>query len=349
GINHAPPAAFLDRLGALFEFTPPRQPGHTVIDAIAAMARGDSKALICMGGNFAVAAPDPATTFAALRKLDLSVHVATKLNRSHLLVGKQTFILPCLGRSEVDQQAGGAQRVSVEDSMCFVRSSAGPRPPASTHLRSECAIVAGLAKASLGQRNTVDWDHLIADYDRIRDAIEAVLPEVFIDYNQRLRQDGSFHLRNPASERQWNTASGKAELACFHGLGEEDDVAGDILSLTSIRSHEQFNTTIYALDDRYRGVFGRRDVLFMAAADMRERKFHAGERVLVSAVTATNAAPRSIELTVVERDLPSGSAAMYYPESNVLIGLDRFDAPSKVPAFKRVPVRVCALATMTPE
>lgn len=340
GINHAPPEAFLERLGQRFGFTPPRKPGHTVLDAIPAMALGEARALICLGGNLAVAAPDPDGTFRALRGLDLTVHIATKLNRTHLAHGKASFILPCLGRSEIDRQASGPQRVTVEDSMCTVRSSGGVREPASSELRSECAIVAGLAKAALADGGGIDWDALVANYDRIRDAIAAVLPELFRDFNARLRQHGDFYLANPARERKWLTASGKAEFLTVDGLAEDHYRAQtDVLTLTTVRSHEQFNTTIYSDDDRYRGVFGRRDVLFMAPADLHARGLAPGQRVTVS--SAVDPA-RQRELTVVVRELPTGSAAMYYPESNTLISLDRFDGPSKVPAFKSVPVRVTA-------
>ncbi len=340
GINHHPSDEFLDRLGAHFHFTPPREPGHTVIDAIPAMVRGDAKALICLGGNLAVAAPDPATTFAAMRELELTVHIATKLNRTHLAHGRESIILPCLGRTEIDRQAGTPQRITVEDSMCTVRESRGSREPGSPELRSECAIIAGIANATLPDGG-IDWNYLIGDYDRIRDAIAAVLPDIFAGFNERLRLTGDFYLRNPAREREWHTASGKAEFLLAAGLAEESHRSNpDILTLTTIRSHEQFNTTIYSSDDRYRGVFGRRDVLFMAPGDVHARKLVPGQRVVVSA--ADNAA-RHIELTVVVRELPTGSAAMYYPESNALISLDRFDGPSKVPAFKSVPVRITAL------
>ncbi len=340
GINHHPSEEFLERLGTHFHFTPPRKPGHTVLDAIPAMVRGDSKALICLGGNLAVAAPDPPTTFEAMRKLDLTVHIATKLNRTHLAHGRTSIILPCLGRTEIDRQTGGNQRVTVEDSMCTVRASTGVREPASPELRSECAIVAGIAQATLPDSG-IDWAHLIGDYDRIRDAIGAVLPDVFGNFNARLNPSGDFYLRNPAREREWRTASGKAEFLVAAGLAEDeyrDDPA--VLTMTTVRSHEQFNTTIYSNDDRYRGVFGRRDVLFMAPADVHARGLVPGQRVSVS---AAHDPTRCIALTVVVREMPAGCAAMYYPESNALISLDRFDAPSKVPAFKSVPVRITAL------
>ena len=346
GINHHPSDEFLERLGTHFHFTPPHKPGHTVLDAIPAMVRGDSKALICLGGNLAVAAPDPHTTFDAMRKLELTVHIATKLNRTHLAHARASIILPCLGRSEIDQQASGNQRITVEDSMCTVRASVGVREPASADLRSECAIVAGMAQAALPDSG-INWAHLIGDYARIRDAIAAVLPDIFDKFNERLEPNGDFYLRNPAREREWRTASGKAQFLIATGLAEDENRNDpEILTLTTVRSHEQFNTTIYSNDDRYRGVFGRRDVLFMAPGDVHTRKLVPGQRVVVS---AANDASRQIELIVVVRELPVGSAAMYYPESNALISLDRFDGPSKVPAFKSVPVRIKALvAAATP-
>ena len=234
-----------------------------------AIEDGRSKVLICLGGNFAIALPDPERCRAGMRKLELAVHLATKLNHSHLLVGEQSIVLPVLARSERDIQASGPQAITVEDSMSMVHASCGKLSPASEHLRSESAIVAGMAMATLPE-SKVAWAELIADYDRIRDAIEGVFPD-FEDYNQRIRTPGGFRLPLPPTERKWTTASGKAEFLPFNGL-EEDPAVTDtaVLKLTTIRSHDQYNTTIYGLNDRYRGVFGRRDVLFTNEADLAE-------------------------------------------------------------------------------
>ncbi len=252
---------------------------------------GESKVLICLGGNFAIALPDPERCTAAMRKLELAVHLGTKLNRSHLLVGKQSILLPVLGRTEQDIQASGPQVVTVEDSMSMVHASRGRLSPASEHLRSESAIVAGMAMATLPS-SKVPWTELIADYDRIRDAIEGVFPD-FKDYNARIRTPGGFRLPLPPTERKWTTASGKAEFLIFDGL-EEDPVLADstVLKLATIRSHDQYNTTIYGLNDRYRGVFGRRDVLFANEADLTARGLAHGDLVEIeTALPSARTAP----------------------------------------------------------
>ena len=262
GITEKPSPAFLDKLQQTFGFTPPAHHGHDAVQAMQAMIAGSAKALLCLGGNFAVALPDPGQCFPAMGKLDLSVHIATKLNRSHLLVARETFLFPCLGRTELDMQGGLRQAITVEDSMSMVHASAGKLAPASEFLLSEPAIVAGMARATLpGSR--VPWLELVADYDKIRDLIEQTVPG-FDDYNARIRVPGGFRMPLAAAERQWLTPSGKAEFFVFPGLHEDKEVDGaDVLRLITLRSHDQYNTTIYALDDRYRGVFGRRDVLFI--------------------------------------------------------------------------------------
>jgi anaerobic selenocysteine-containing dehydrogenase len=237
-----------------------------VVESIEAMVDGRAKAAICLGGNLAIASPSPQDCIEGFRKLDLAVHITTKLNRSHLLIGQgegaASYLLPCLGRTEKDVQASGEQSVTVEDSMSMVHASKGFLDPASPHLRSEPAIVAGIAKATVGEAH-VDWDAMVGDYSLIRDKIEAVIP-IFEDFNAP--HSGSRRLSSAQScaSRVWNTPSGKAQFLPFPGLDEDvvlDDP--DVLKLTTVRSHDQYNTTIYGLDDRYRGVFGRRDVLFM--------------------------------------------------------------------------------------
>ncbi len=249
GVTERPSDALLAGIERTFGFRPPAAHGHDAIAAIRAIEEGRSTALICLGGNLAVALPDPARCFPAMRRLQLAVHVATKLNRSHLLIGREAFLLPCLGRTETDLQAGGAQSVTVEDSMSMVHASVGKLEPGSPHLRSEPAIVAGMAVATLpGTR--VPWLELIADYDRIRDAIESVLPD-FADYNRRIRIPGGFRLPLAAAERVWQTDSGKAEFLPLPELNPAAAWAGDgVLQLTTIRSHDQYNTTIYSMDVR---------------------------------------------------------------------------------------------------
>jgi len=342
GITELPSAGFLDALERVFGITAPRAHGHGAVAAIEAMHEGRAKALICLGGNLPLAMPDPQVCFEAMRKLDLSVHIATKLNRSHLLVGKHTFLLPCLGRTELDMQASGPQSVTVEDSMAMVHASRGSLPPASDLLKSEPGIVAGIAKATLPQ-SKVDWDGFIADYDRIRSAIEAVLPD-FENYNERVRVPRGFRLDIPASRREWRTASGKAHFIAFDSHAQKPlarpDVH-DVLVLATVRSHDQYNTTIYGKNDRYRGITGRRDVVFVNAADLAARGLEHGDMVDIEAVAAFDnlAEPRIVRnFVAVAYDIAPGSIAAYYPEANALVALANFDRRSGTPSYKSVPV-----------
>jgi molybdopterin-dependent oxidoreductase alpha subunit len=348
GIDEKAPAALREGIKRVFGFEPPTAHGHDAVRAIQAIADGRSKAMICLGGNLAVAMSDPARTFEAVRKLDLAVHIATKPNRSHLLASRTSLLLPCLGRTEMDVQAGGAQSVTVEDSMSMVHASKGRLPPPSEHVRSEPAIIAGIAKAVLGDRYAIDWDGMVADYDRIRDAIEAVLP-AFADYNARVRQPGGFRLPLGPPERVWHTPSGKAQFLVFEGLAEDPRSEDPtVLTLTTVRSHDQYNTTIYGLDDRYRGVFGRRDVVFLNAEDLAERNLSAGDRVDLQAAPFPGESPNPSAvlkgLTAVVYNIPKGSAATYYPEANILIPLDHHDPKSGTPSYKSVPVRIARAA-----
>jgi molybdopterin-dependent oxidoreductase alpha subunit len=344
GIDEKAPLALRQGIKHVFGFDPPEAHGHDAVNAIAAIAEGRSKVLITLGGNLAVAMSDPGTSFAAMHKLDLAVHIATKPNRSHLLAAQETIILPCLGRTELDLQESGAQSVTVEDSMSMVHASTGRLPPPSPELRSEPAIVAGMAKAVLGDRYGIDWDGMIANYDRIRDAIEGVLP-AFKDFNARIKEPGGFRLPLPPTERQWVTPSGKAEFLVFPGVTEDPRAADPtVLTLATLRSHDQYNTTVYSLDDRYRGIFGRRDVVFMNAEDIAARGLKAGDLVDIEAVPLAGEAPRPSAalrgLTVVEYNIPRGSTGAYYPEANVLVSLGHRDPRSGTPSYKSVPVRV---------
>ena len=338
GITEKPSPAFLDKLQQTFGFTPPAHHGHDAVQAMQAMIAGSAKALLCLGGNFAVALPDPGQCFPAMGKLDLSVHIATKLNRSHLLVARETFLFPCLGRTELDMQDGLRQAITVEDSMSMVHASAGKLAPASEFLLSEPAIVAGMARATLpGSR--VPWLELVADYDKIRDLIEQTVPG-FDDYNARIRVPGGFRMPLAAAERQWLTPSGKAEFFVFPGLHEDKEVDGaDVLRLITLRSHDQYNTTIYALDDRYRGVFGRRDVLFISPADLAARGLAHGDLVDIETVIGGRRL-RYEKITAIEYKIANGTVGAYYPEANRLVPLDYLDVDSGTPSYKSVPVRV---------
>ena len=339
GITEIPSQTLLDSLQKVFGFTPPQQHGHGAVAAIQAIRDGRSKALLCLGGNLAEAISDPQITFEAMRKLDLVVHMATKLNRSHLLMAKHSYLLPVLGRTERDRQASGDQSVTVEDSMSMVHASRGTLEPASPHLKSEPALVAGLAKATL-PASRVNWDNMVSDYSNIRDAIEAVFP-AFENFNQRVMQPGGFRLYNAASERVWLTPSKRAQFKVMQGINEDPrSLQCHDLVLTTLRSHDQYNTTLYGLTDRYRGITGRRDVLFISADEAESRQLRSGDTVNMTALDPQgNRTQRRMEnLTLVIYDMAPGSVAAYYPEANIMVPLDSHDTQSGIPAYKSIPV-----------
>ncbi|EJT05385.1 FdhF/YdeP family oxidoreductase [Rhizobium sp. CCGE 510] len=339
GITEIPNKALLDGMEKAFGFRPPEEKGHNAVEAIEAIIEGRSKALVCLGGNLAVAISDPDATFTGMRKLDLAVHIATKLNRSHLLIARASIILPVLGRTDQDIQKTGPQSVTVEDSMSMVHASRGFLKPPGVQLRSEPAIIAGIAKATLGSKYDIDWDGMVGNYSRIREKIEVVFPD-FHDFNTRVRKPGGFRLTVAAADRQWHTPSGKAQFLIAPGLEEDPRlVDADTLVLTTLRSHDQYNTTIYSLDDRYRGVFGRRDILFMNSNDLSARGLADGDRVDIESVGETGS--KSVKgFTAVAYDIPLGSVAGYYPEMNRVIALADYDRKSGTPAYKGVPVKV---------
>jgi molybdopterin-dependent oxidoreductase alpha subunit len=345
GITEKPTQTLVDAIKRTYGFEFPLTHGHDAVESVRAIRDGRSRALVCLGGNLAVAISDPETVFPAMRKLDLVVHVATKLNRSHLLPARQALLLPCLGRTELDVQASGVQSVTVEDSMSMVHASQGGLKPASEHLLSEPAIVAGIAKATL-PASKVDWQWLVDDYDRIRDGIESVFP-IFAGYNQRVREPGGFRLYVGASVRDWGGPDRKANFLIAPGLNEDPrDDRADALTMTTIRSHDQYNTSIYGFDDRYRGISGRRDVVFMNTGDLQARGLKHGDRIDIESrmgaggADATNRSLRGF--TAVEYDIPRGSTAMYYPEGNCLVPLDSHDPKSGTPAYKSIPVLIRA-------
>lgn len=340
GITEIPTQEFLDRLEHRFGFKPPSAHGHNVVTALEAMVRGDVRVFIGMGGNITAAIPDWRITHQAFRNLALTAHVSTKLNRSHLVHGREALILPCLGRSEIDVQASGPQSITVEDSMSMVHASTGMNAPASEHLKSEPAIIGGMARATLGNRSAVEWESLVADYDLIRDAIEAVFP-IFQGYNARIRVPGGFHLVSTARERIWATPSGKANFLLYNGLCEDPDPKDEeILWLTSVRSHDQYNTTLYSLSDRYRGVYGQRDVVFMSAEEIAKRGFEPGERVDLVAVSNDGIERVVRNFKLVPHAFPARSCAAYYPEINPLVPLQAHDPLCFTPSYKGIPIRL---------
>ena len=342
GITEKPSAAFLQRIEDVFGFKPPAAHGHDAVKTMEAMIAGTAKALICLGGNFAVALPDPERSFPAMKALELSVHLGTKLNRSHLLVARETYLFPVLGRTELDLQGGVPQSITVEDSMSMVHASAGRLKPASEHLRSEPAIVAGMAKATL-RASKVDWLGLVADYDRIRDLI-ALTVEGFDNFNERIRVPGGFRLPLPPTERKWTTPSGKAIFSVFPGVRENYLLGtGDELRLITMRSHDQYNTTVYGLDDRYRGVFGHRRVCFINKQDLARIGMQAGQWVDMTSLwdDGERVAKRFL---LVEYDIPAGCLASYFPETNALVPLSNVADKARTPASKSIPVRLSPAA-----
>ncbi|MBX9756391.1 MAG: FdhF/YdeP family oxidoreductase [Pseudomonadaceae bacterium] len=346
GINERPPAAFLDALERQFNFPVPREPGHNTVQAINAMLEGRAKVFIGLGGNFAQATPDSPRTHQALQQCALTVQISTKLNRSHLTCGRDALILPCLGRTDIDRQASGPQAVSVEDSFSMVHASHGQLEPLSALMRSEPAIVAGIAKATLGQ-HPLDWDALIADYDRIRQLIAATLPG-FADFNRRLQHPGGFYLGNAAGERRWNTSSGRANFianplpqSLLHAKVQESGEQPDLI-LQTLRSHDQYNTSIYGLDDRYRGVKGQREVVFVNPADILRLGFSPGQKVDIFSLWNDGRERRVNNFTLLAFDTPAGQAAAYYPETNPLVPLDSIGAGSHTPTSKFVAIRLRA-------
>ena len=340
GIIERPASWFLDSLKKVFGFDPPARHGHDVVGAITAMADGSATVFVGMGGNFAAATPDTEFTEAALTRCALTVHVSTKLNRSHLVPGKDALILPCLGRSEVDVQASGPQKVTVEDSMSMVHASQGKNPPASDHLKSEVAIVCGMAKATL-PTGGIDWDAFAADYCSVRAKIAETLPKWFADFERRIETPGGFYLGNAARDRQWNTPTGKARFTA-HRVPDMSLPAGQ-LRLMTIRSHDQFNTTVYENHDRYRGVHGTRMVVFLHPADIAERGLKDGDTIDLHSHTREDGLTRTARgFRAVAYDIPRGCAAAYFPETNGLVSKDSFADVSRTPLSKFIPVTITA-------
>lgn len=342
GIYEKPTAEFLQRLGAEFDFEPPRLHGYDVVGSIEAMLAGKAKVFFAMGGNFAAATPDSHRTAEALRRCALTVHVSTKLNRSHLVHGRQALILPCLGRSEIDSQAAGNQAVSVEDSMSMVHLSSGMKTPASEHLLSEPAIVARLAAMTLPKSKT-PWLRLVEHYDHIRDRIAAVIPG-FENFNSRVRVPGGFHLYHPGRNREFPTNSGRANFYPHPLNAATAKSENGLFNLMTVRSHDQYNTTIYGLDDRYRGVHGYRRVCFISTKDLEKLGWQAG--MLVDITSVWHDGERNVQgFILVEYDIPEGCLASYFPETNPLVPLDSTAERAGTPTSKSIPVKLSLSAS----
>jgi molybdopterin-dependent oxidoreductase alpha subunit len=327
---------FIEKLGKEFSFTPPKEHGTDSVETLKGMHEGRIRFFLGLGGNFLSATPDTEFTAKAFQKCRVTAQISTKLNRAHLITGEIALILPCLGRSEIDRQETGDQFVTVEDSMGVISPSRGHLEPASKDLLSEPAIICRLAKAVLGDRTTVDWMGLMGNYDRIREHIEHVIPG-FEDYNRRIRGD-IFYLPNDARDhRKFNNGVGKAKFVVAE-IDPHDLQPGQYLMMT-VRSHDQFNTTIYGLDDRYRGVYNGRRVVFMNAEDVREAGLEAGQFVdLTSHHDGEERVAR--HFMVAPHSLPRGCAATYFPEGNVLVPINSTAERSNTPTSKSVIISV---------
>ena len=340
GIDEKPSQAYLDRVRDVFGFEPPREHGHHTVESVAAMLDGTAKVFIGLGGNFVRAVPDTERAYAAMRTLDLTVGIATKLNRGHLVHGKDALLLPVIARSERIETMLGEQFVTIEDSMSNVTASRGVLEPASPDLLTETEIVCRMAMATLPD-SKVEWARYIDDYDAIRDRIAEVYPEIYAGFNAKVRAPHGFHLDIAPRRRVWNTPNGKANILVMPGLDANAPVdAPGMLRLATVRSHDQFNTTIYSENDRYRGVRGGRMVLFMNAQDMAERGLQEGAQVTLEAISDDGIERRVAGLCVIDYPMPRGSIAGYFPELNPLIPLAHHDRTAGTPAAKSVPVRV---------
>lgn len=348
GIDDNPSPSFLDALERKFETPMPREAGVNVVKAIEAMLKGKIKVFIGLGGNFAQATPDSVRTHRALRNCDLTVQISTKLNRSHLVTGRRALILPCLGRTDIDIQASGAQAVTVEDSFSMVHASFGQLKPLSPEMRSEPAIVAGIAQATLDDK-PVPWLKLVEDYARIRELIADVIPG-FEDFNRKLEVPGGFYLQNSAGRRQWKTANSKANFVShalaaplppevLEKIGEKGAHKADLV-LQTLRSHDQYNTTVYGLNDRYRGVSGNRRVLFAHRDDIQRLGFADRQPVDIISLWSDDIERRVQGFTLIEFDIPRGQAAAYYPEANPLVPLASYGIGSYTPTSKYIAIRL---------
>jgi formate dehydrogenase major subunit len=342
GVDEKPAQDYLDRVRDVFGFEPPREHGHHAVETVAAMQDGTAKVFIGLGGNFVRAVPDTDRSYAAMRKLDLTVAITTKLNRGHLVHGRDALMLPVISRSEVIRTKAGEQFVTIEDSMSNVTASHGVLEPASPHLLPEVEIVCRIAHAALPNSKT-GWKNYIDDYDLIRDKIAEVYPEIYSNFSERIKNPKGLHLDVPPRRLVWPTPNGKANFLLFPGLEVNAPVSDPaMLRLATVRSHDQFNTTVYSYNDRYRGVYNDRMVLFMNAYDRAARGLEDGSRIALETISNDGVQRRVSGLTVLDYPMPRGSVAGYYPELNPLLPLEYYDKISGTPAAKSIPVRVIA-------
>ncbi len=344
GINEKPSQAFLDKMEQVFHFTPSAQHGHNVVNALQAMKDGRSKVFIGLGGNLVAAAPDTQIVAQAMRNCELTVSIATKLNRTHVNPGQASLILPCLGRTDIDMQAAGPQKVTVEDSFSMVHASSGRVDMSQEQMRSEPAIIIGMAQATLGADNPINWQSLMDNYDNIRDLIEQVIPG-FERFNERLDAPGGFYLGNSARELIWNTPSGKAQMMTNELPDsivpvDTKSVKKPVFIMQTLRSHDQYNTTIYGMDDRYRSIFGERNVVFFNEEDMQEQGLKLGDLVDIETLWTDDVERKITAFKVIPFHIPKGNIAAYFPEANALIPLNSTGDLTGIPTSKSIAVTV---------
>jgi molybdopterin-dependent oxidoreductase alpha subunit len=343
GITEKPSLVPLDRLAEQYHFNPPREAGYNTVEACEAILENKIKAFVMLGGNFVRAIPDRDQMEPAWRRMRLTVNVATKLNRSHLVHGEISFVLPVLGRIERDLQASGEQSTSMEDSTACVHGSRGVRAAASKHLISEVKLVAEIAKASLDPNPHIPWDDWVDDYSRIRAAIGETYPDIFYSYDRRMWEPGGFHRNIPARDRIWKTKTAKANFITPRGLDEDKDmpeIGHDVLRMITLRSNDQFNTTIYGYDDRFRGIHGTRMVVLMNRNDIDRLGLKEGESVSLRTSSTDNVERVMFGFRVTPYNIPTGCIGTYYPEANALLPVWHYAEGSKTPAAKSVPVIV---------
>jgi molybdopterin-dependent oxidoreductase alpha subunit len=333
-----PPVWFLDKLKEVFGFEPPREHGYDVVSVIRAMHTGKVKVFFGMGGNFLSATPDTTYTAGAMRQLHLTVHVSTKLNRSHLVHGQEALILPTLSRSDQDMINGETQFTSTENSMGVVQSSKGILQPVSDHLISEVQIVCRMAMATLGSRSRIDWNRYALRYDDIRDLIEKCIPG-FNNYNARVREKGGFYLPNGARDGKFNTAKFVGKASFTVSELPRHLLADDEYAMATTRTHDQFNTTIYGLEDRYRGIKNERRVIFMNQTDIEKAGFKDGDKV--DLYNYDDGIERVARLfVIVPYSIPQKCTVTYFPETNVLLSINNVVRESNMPAAKYIVIKI---------
>lgn len=348
GITEDPKKVPTELIEQHFGFKVPQQLGLCTVDACEGILAGEVRGFIGLGGNFLRAIPDTARMEPAWQTLELNVQIATKLNRTHLIPANNAWLLPCLGRIEIDRQNGTEQTYTTEDSTGCIHGWRGNAEPVGPHIKAETSIVAGLALATLPAGHSIDWQAWCDDYSKIRTAISTIYPAIFHDMESRMAEPGGFHRPIAAARREWSTKSGKAQFITPVTLNEDDDTTPevmprDVLQLMTLRSNDQFNTTIYGYEDRFRGISGTREVVFMHLNDIVRLGFEVGERVLITTAVEPEVKRQVGPFEIVAYDIPEGCAAAYYPECNSLVPLWHHAERSKVPAAKSVPVRMSSV------